>query len=76
MKIEENIWLSDNSTRKFRSSESFAIKDALKARIAQLENQLRDSQNASPEIVKTMEMFLTNTREALFIFENYKITYK
>jgi len=74
--MQESIWCSDNSTRKFRSGESFAIKDALKGRIEQLEKQISESQNASPEIAKTLEMFLTDAREALFIFENYKVTYK
>ena len=74
--MQESIWCDDNSTRKFRYGENFAIKDALKGRIEQLEKQISESQNLSPEITKTLEMFLTDTREALFIFENYKITYK
>ena len=75
--MQESIWCDDNSTRKFRSGENYAIKAALRDRIIEIEKHLTQAHKMnSPESVKTWEMFLTEAKEALFIFENFKITYK
>lgn len=74
--MQESIWCDDNSTRKFRSGENYAIKAALKDRITELEKFVAATENTSPEIANTWQSFLTEAREALFIFENFKITYK
>ena len=74
--MQESIWCNDNSTRKFRTGENYAIKAALKDRIIELEKFVAATENTSPEIANTWQSFLTEAREALFIFENFKITYK
>ncbi len=74
--MQESIWCNDNSTRKFRTGENYAIKAALKDRITELEKFVAATENTSPEIANTWQTFLTEAREALFIFENFKITYK
>ena len=74
--MQESIWCNDNSTRKFRTGENYAIKAALKDRITELEKFVAATENTSPEIANTWQSFLTEAREALFIFENFKITYK
>lgn len=75
--MQNNIWLADNKTRCFSVGEKFAIKHALKCEIAKLEQQLIEVQKCgSEELVRSCEMFLTDTRQALEVFNGYEVTYK
>lgn len=81
MKIENNmmkptIWESDNKHRNFTSAEIFAIRDALKDSIAQMQKQYALAEQLNNTSCMESSMFrIQQAQSALSIFENNKVIY-